>query len=96
MLRFLRNLLIVFAIVLGITFGFFNYEQVTVNLLWSDAQVPLVIVLVAAFLLGFGLALLFLVARLLGLRTNLSKTKKQLKDAQGEIRNLRSMPIHDA
>jgi len=96
MLRFIRNLLIVAALALGIAFGYVNFQQVTVDFLWSDAYVPLVVILVVSFVLGFGLALLLLIARLLGLRTSLGKTRRQLKDAQAEIRNLRSMPIHDA
>lgn len=96
MLRLLRNLLIILALAVGIAFGFFNFQQVTVDLLWSDARVPLAVILVVTFVLGFGLALLLLITRLLTLRTSLGKTRRQLKDAQGEIRNLRSMPIHDA
>lgn len=96
MLRLLRNLIIVLALVLGVAFGFFNFQLVTIDFLWSDARVPLVIVLVLDFALGFGLALLILLGRIFGLRAMLARTRRQLKDAQGEIRNLRSMPIHDA
>ncbi len=96
MLRFIRNLLIVAALALGIAFGYVNFQQVTVDFLWSDARVPLVIILVTSFVVGIGLALLLLLTRLVGLRTSLGKTRRQLKDAQAEIRNLRSMPIHDA
>lgn len=96
MLRLIRNLIIVLALVVGIAFGFFNFSPVTVDLLWVDSRVPLIVVLVVAFVLGFGLALLLLLLRLVGLRSNLRRSQRQLKDAQGEIRNLRSMPIHDA
>lgn len=96
MLRLIRNLVIVLALVVGIAFGFFNFNPVTVDLLWVDSRVPLVIILVVAFVLGFGLALLLLLTRLIGVRRNLRRSQRQLKDAQGEIRNLRSMPIHDA
>lgn len=96
MLRLLRNLVLLFALALGVTFGFFNFQLVTVDLLWSDVRVPLVVVLVLDFALGFGLALLLLLARTLKLRSDLARERRQLKDAQAEIRNLRSMPIHDA
>lgn len=96
MLRLIRNLVIVLALVVGIAFGFFNFNPVTVDLLWVDSRVPLVIILVVAFVLGFGLALLLLLTRLIGVRRSLRRSQRQLKDAQGEIRNLRSMPIHDA
>jgi uncharacterized membrane protein YciS (DUF1049 family) len=96
MLRLLRNLVLLFALVLGVTFGFFNFQLVTVDLLLSEVRVPLVVVLILDFVLGFGLALLLLLARTLKLRTDLARERRHLKDAQAEIRNLRSMPIHDA
>lgn len=96
MLRFIRNLLFIAALALGIAFGYVNFQQVTVDFLWSDARVPLVVILVVSFVVGFALAMLLLIARMVGLQTNLGKTRRQLKDAQAEIRNLRSMPIHDA
>lgn len=96
MLRLLRNLVLLFALALGITFGFFNFQLVTVDLLASEVRVPLVVVLILDFVLGFGLALMLLLARTLKLRADLARERRQLKDAQAEIRNLRSMPIHDA
>lgn len=96
MLRLLRNLVLLFALALGVTFGFFNFQLVTVDLLLNEVRVPLVVVLVLDFVLGFGLALLLLLARTLKLRTDLARERRHLKDAQAEIRNLRSMPIHDA
>lgn len=96
MIRLLRNLVLLFALALGITFGFFNFQLVTVDLLASEVRVPLVVVLILDFILGFGLALMLLLARTLKLRTDLARERRQLKDAQAEIRNLRSMPIHDA
>lgn len=96
MIRLLRNLVLLFALALGITFGFFNFQLVTVDLLLSEARVPLVVVLILDFVLGFSLALMLLLARTLKLRADLARERRQLKDAQAEIRNLRSMPIHDA
>ena len=96
MIRLLRNLVLLFALVLGIAFGFFNFQLVTVDLLLSEVRVPLVVILILDFVLGFGLALLLLLSRTLKLRRDLGRERRQLKDAQAEIRNLRSMPIHDA
>lgn len=96
MLRFLRNLLLVIALVIGIAFGFFNRQLVTIDVLWSNAHIPLVIVLLVAFVVGFALAFLLFLSRLIMLRSGLARTRSHLKDAQAEISNLRSMPIHDA
>lgn len=96
MFRLLRNIVIVIALVVGVAFGFFNFESVTVNLLFGEVEVPLAVVLIVDFALGFGVALLLLFSRLILLRRKLSRTRRQLADVQTEVRNLRSMPIHDA
>ncbi|MAA73769.1 MAG: hypothetical protein CMN28_03585 [Salinisphaeraceae bacterium] len=96
MLRLLRNLLIAVALVLGLVFGYANFQAVTVNYLWDKMDVPLVVVLLLTFIVGFVLSMLMFLARLAALRGRLGRTRRQLEDAQGEIRNLRNMPIHDA
>lgn len=96
MLALVRNLVVVLALVLGAAFSFFNLQSVAVDLLWTTAQAPLVVLLVIAFLFGFVVAVLALLYKLTRLRSRLAKSRRQLKDAQTEIRNLRSMPIHDA
>lgn len=91
----IRNIIIVLALVLGVAFSFFNLQDVSVDLLWTTARAPLVVLLVIAFVLGFVIALLGLVYKLARLRARLSKSRRQLKQAEAEINNLRSMPIHD-
>ncbi|MDN5938532.1 MAG: lipopolysaccharide assembly protein LapA domain-containing protein [Salinisphaera sp.] len=95
MVRLLRNLVIVAALVLGLAFGFLNYNRVTVDLLFRDAQLPLVAVLGCAFVLGVVLSVLLFTGRVLVLKRRLGRTRNQLADARTEIHNLRSMPIHD-
>lgn len=96
MLRVLRNIVIVVALVLGVAFGFFNFQLVTVDLLVSESRIPLVVVLLLDFLLGIGVALLALMGRVLTLRGKLARTRRELAETRTEVRNLRSMPIHDA
>lgn len=92
----LRNLIIVLALVLGAAFSFYNLQAVHVDLLWTQASAPLVVLLVIAFVLGIVVAMIGLFYKLARLRGRLSRTRRKLKDAQAEVRNLRSMPIHDA
>lgn len=96
MFRVLRNIVIVVALVLGVAFGFFNFQLVTVDLLFSETRVPLVVILILDFLLGVGVALLLLLGRVLSLHRKLARTRRDLVDTRAEVRNLRSMPIHDA
>lgn len=96
MLRLIRNLIVIFALVLGVAFGFFNYDLATIDLLWTTTQAPLVVLLAVAFVLGLVVAFVVCMARIAKLRAQLSTSRRRLKDAQAEISNLRSMPIHDA
>ncbi|WP_423823840.1 lipopolysaccharide assembly protein LapA domain-containing protein [Salinisphaera sp. SPP-AMP-43] len=96
MLRLIRNLIVIIAVVIGLAFGFFNYNPTSVDLLWTTTEAPLAVLLGLAFLLGLIIALLLCGVRMAKLRARLSSTRRQLKDAEAEISNLRSMPIHDA
>lgn len=96
MLRVLRNIVIIVALVVGIAFGFFNFQLVTVDLLFMQARIPLVVVLFLDFLVGVAVALLWLFGRLLTLRGKLARARRELAETRTEVRNLRSMPIHDA
>ncbi|HLQ85587.1 MAG TPA: LapA family protein [Salinisphaeraceae bacterium] len=84
------------ALIVGAAFSVLNLQQITVDLLWTRADAPLIVLLLVAFVLGFIVALLTLLYKLTRLRARLAKSRRKLKDAQAEIRNLRSMPIQDA
>jgi len=96
MIALIRNLIVVLALVLGAIFAFVNLQHVHVDLLWTVTEAPLVVLLVAAFLLGFIVALTVVLYNLMRLRSRLSATRRELDDARTEIKHLRSMPIHDA
>lgn len=96
MLRLLRNLIVIMALLLGVAFGFFNYELASVDLLFMTTEAPLVVLLAIAFVLGAVIVALVFVGRIMTLRRQLTRTRRRLKDAESEISNLRSMPIHDA
>ncbi|ROO28301.1 membrane protein [Salinisphaera orenii MK-B5] len=96
MLRLIRNLVVIVALVLGVAFGFFNYDLVSVDLLWTTTEAPLVVLLAVAFVIGFLITLLVCGVRIARLRSQLSSAQRKLKDARSEISNLRSLPIHDA
>lgn len=96
MLRVIRNIVIIVALVIGVAFGFFNFQLITVDLLFTQSRIPLVVVLFLTFLVGVAVAALWLFGRLLLLRGKLARTRRELAETRTEVRNLRSMPIHDA
>lgn len=96
MLRLIRNLIVILAVFIGLAFGFFNYSPTSIDLLWTRTEAPLALLLALAFLIGLVIALVVCGVRLARLRARLSSTRRKLKDAETELSNLRSMPIHDA
>lgn len=96
MLSLFRIIIVVLAAVIGLVFGYMNFQTTYVDLLWTQTHAPLVLLLAVAFVLGGVLALLICSVRLVRLRARLSSTRRKLKDAEAEISSLRSLPIHDA
>lgn len=96
MLSLIRNLIIVVALILGAVFGYLNYASTSVNLLWGTIDAPLVVLLALAFVAGLLIAFVVLGLKIIKLRSKLSSSRRKLRDAEAEISNLRSMPIHDA
>ncbi len=96
MLRLIRNLIVILGLIVGVAFGFFNFESVDIDLLFTNTQAPLVVILVIVFVLGLVIAGLVAMAKIARLKGRLSSSQRRLKDAEAEISNLRSMPIHDA
>lgn len=96
MLRLIRNLIIIIALFVGVVFGFLNYDSAPIDLLWTSIDAPLVLLLAVAFVVGLVLALIVFGLRVMKLRRRLSSVRRKLRNAEAEISNLRSMPIHDA
>ena len=90
----LVSLIIVLAIlVIGIAIGYFNAQPVEIHYLFGKTQFPLIAILIAAFSLGVLLAVALVSARLLGLRVEMGRLRKQLREAEGELRTLRNLPV---
>lgn len=96
MLRLIRNLIVILALVIGIAFGFFNFDPVDVDLLVGSTEAPLAVLLAVVFVVGLLIAGVVAIAKIARLKGRLSSTQRRLRDAEAEISNLRSMPIRDA
>lgn len=93
MLRLIRALIVILAVVIGLAFGFFNFSPTQVDLLWTTTQAPLSIMLALAFLLGIVLTFLVCGWRLARLHRNLSKARRKLKNTEKELSNWRRTPV---
>ncbi|HEY0916533.1 MAG TPA: LapA family protein [Solimonas sp.] len=84
-------LVILPVFVLGTTIGFFNSQKVEFNYLFGMVELPLIALLVAEFVL---VALLTLGAgflRVLSLKAEIRRLRKQIRDSETELRNLRAL-----
>jgi len=84
--------------VLGTTIGFFNGQDVEFNYLFGSVQLPLIALLIAEFLLVVALTLLATFVRVFGLKSEIRRLRKQLRDTETELKNLRvlSAPTEQA
>lgn len=96
MSRLLTLALLLLVLVLGAAIGYFNAQAVDFNYLIGSRRLPLIGVLVLAFTLGVLLSLLAVSARLLGARVELGRLRRQLREAEGELRTLRNLPVTNA
>ena len=86
---------ILLVLVIGVAIGFFNAQPVSFNYLAGTLQVPLIALVVGElFLVGAATALLCW-ARIFGLKGEIRRLRRQLKDAQAELQSLRYLPLKD-
>lgn len=95
MLRVVKIVFVLVALCLGIAIALSNDKLTTVNYLFGEAQLSLVVVMLGSLLLGFFLALLLCTSRILMLRAKTRRLRRQLRDAEAELKNLRNLPLQD-
>lgn len=95
MIRVLIITTIMLVLALGIAIGFFNAQSVTFNYLAGSLQLPLIALVMGEFFVVALLTALLCWARIFGLKGELRRIRKQLKDAQAELQSLRNLPLKD-
>lgn len=95
MIRVLVITILMLVLALGIAIGFFNAQPVTFNYLAGSVQLPLIALVMGEFFLVAVLTALLCWARIFGLKGEIRRVRKQLKDAQAELQSLRNLPLKD-
>lgn len=95
MIRVLIITILMLVLALGIAIGFFNAQPVTFNYLAGSLQLPLIALVMGEFFLVALLTALLCWARIFGLKGEIRRVRKQLKDAQAELQSLRNLPLKD-
>lgn len=93
MLRILIVLLLVLVFALGASLGYFNAGHVTFHYLTGSVEVSVAVLVGVTFVVAVLLTLLLCALRMLGLHREIRRLRKQVRDAETELKNLRNLPL---
>lgn len=96
MWRLLITLLLIAVFCLGAAFSYFNWSSVTFNYLAGEAQLPLIALLLLAFIVGVVVMGLLNVARMFVLGRDNRRLQRQVRELEGELKSLRNLPLASA
>jgi putative membrane protein len=96
MIRLLGMAVLIVFGVLGASTAFSNAGYVTFHYLFGVVQIRLILLLVAVFAVAVLISVLVFGVRVLALRGELRRVRRQLRDAETELKNLRNLPLRDA
>ncbi|MBI3171838.1 MAG: DUF1049 domain-containing protein [Hydrocarboniphaga effusa] len=99
MRKLLSTLLLLAGFCLGAAISYFNWTRVTFDYLAGQAELPLIALLLAAFLSGMAVMGLLNLGRVWALKRDGRKLRNRLGLAETELKNLRNLPLsapHDA
>lgn len=94
-MKFINTLVLVVLVVVAVAFAMTNAESVKVYYYVGEATMPLSLALGLAVVIGSFLGVLACLKTILCSKYELSKLRKEIKTANKEIANLRSIPIKD-
>ena len=93
MLRILLYMVLLAVFIAGAALGYFNATPVSFNYLFGTVELRLVVLVVFTFVLAALLTLLLCAGRILSLSGEARRLRRQLRDAETELKNLRNLPL---
>ena len=94
--RLVIALLLVVAFCLGAAVSYFNWTSVTFHYLAGEVQLPLIALLLGAFLVGVAVMWLLTLARMFLLTRESRRQQHQIRDLEAELKSLRNLPLATA
>ncbi|TXI87099.1 MAG: LapA family protein [Cupriavidus sp.] len=94
MFKTLILVVLIAVLCLGATVGYFNAQPVEFYYLVGSAHLPLIALVIAVFGIAVLLTLTLTMTRIFGLKREIRRLHRQLRDAQTELRNLRDIPLN--
>lgn len=96
MLRIFVIVALILFLVLGASIGYFNAQEVEFDYLAGTVKLPLIALVIGEFVLAVMLTLLICLGRMLGLKTEIRRLRKQVQNSESELKSLRELPIREA
>lgn len=96
MLRILVIVALILFLVLGASIGYFNAQEVEFDYLAGTVKLPLIALVIGEFVLAVLLTLLICLGRMLGLKSEIRRLRKQVQNSEAELKSLRELPIREA
>ena len=95
MLKLIYAALALLLFVAALSFAALNAAPVTVNYYVGQHEIPLSLLLVSALAVGALLGSLVGVARVLRVRREIARLRRESRATEEEVRNLRALPLQD-
>lgn len=93
MLRTLVIVALVLFLVLGASIGYFNAQPVKFDYLAGEVEMPLIALVVGEFVLAVLITLLICMGRMLSLKAEIRRLRKQAQGAEAELKALRELSV---
>jgi putative membrane protein len=95
MSRIIGYVVLLLILLLVLFFTLLNAETVVLNYHFGELQQPLSVVILVSLLIGAMLGIAASLGIIVKHRRDLSRLKRQVKNTETEVTNLRNMPIKD-
>ena len=94
--RLLVILLLVAGFCLGAAISYYNASPVTFHYLAGQVELPLIALLLGAFLLGIVVMWMLSLARAFVLSRDSRRQQRQIRELEAELKSLRDLPLAQA
>ena len=93
MLRIFLLVLLTLVFTFGVSIGFYNAQPVRFSYIFGEVELPLIGLMVAEFFAAALLTLLVASARIFSLRAEVRRLRRELRDGEAELKNLRGLQL---
>lgn len=94
--RLVVALLLIASFCLGAAISYYNWPAVTFHYLAGRVELPLIALLLGAFLVGLVVMWLLSLARVFVLSRDSRRYQRQIRELEAELKSLRDLPLAQA